>query len=279
MKSWTDLEPDRYRLLTRNYTPGRGGRSIKYVVIHHNAGVLSIDQIWEVWQTREASAHYQVTTAGEIGQLVNDSDTAWHAANLQRNQESIGIEHSNSAGAAADWPISEKTLEEGAHLVAAICRYYGLGRPQWGVNVRPHSETGQTSCPYHLSPNGKYGQSYIKRAQYWYDQIGSPTPVPTPAPTPSKETTVSDLTTKYFTDFITGYLGPQIKALQEIWQAVLGQHQSEYTTPAGERSQWKGTLIGFIKQLDRKQEDIHANMLPRIWDKLNDIETELKKEK
>lgn len=189
MKSWKDLEPDRYRLLTKNYTPGRGGRKIRYVVIHHNAGMLSIDQIWQVWQTREASAHYQVTIDGQIGQLVNDSDTAWHAANLTRNQESIGIEHANSGGAAADWPISEKTREEGAHLVAAICRYYGLGRPAWGVNVRPHSETGQTSCPYRLGPNGEYGKAYIARAQYWYDQMGSGT---TTSTTPVKETPVTD---------------------------------------------------------------------------------------
>lgn len=184
MKSWTDLEPDRYRLLTNNFTPGRGGHKIEMIVIHHNAGCLSIDQIWEVWQTREASAHYQVTQTGEIGQLVNDTDTAWHAADLDRNQRSIGIEHSNCGGADQDWPISEKTREEGAHLVAAICRYCGLGRPQWGVNVRPHSETGQTSCPYRLGPNGEYGQAYIARAQYWYDQMGHTTPAAPAAPAP-----------------------------------------------------------------------------------------------
>lgn len=184
MKSWTDLEPDRYRLLTNNFTPGRGGHKIEMVVIHHNAGCLSIDQIWEVWQTREASAHYQVTQTGEIGQLVNDSDTAWHAADLDRNRRSIGIEHSNCGGADQDWPISEKTREEGAHLVAAICRYYGLGRPQWGVNVRPHSETGQTSCPYRLGPTGEYGAAYIARAQYWYDQMGQSAPATPSTPAP-----------------------------------------------------------------------------------------------
>lgn len=179
MKSWTELEPDRYRLMNRHYTPGRAGHRIKMVVIHHNAGMLSIDQIWQVWQDREASAHYQVTATGEIGQLVNDTDTAWHAANLLRNQESIGIEHANIGGASADWPISEQTREEGAHLVAALCRYYSLGRPKWGTNVRPHSETGQTSCPYHLGPAGKYGDAYIKRAQYWYDRMTATPTTPT----------------------------------------------------------------------------------------------------
>lgn len=185
MKNWRTLDPDRIRLLTTHFTPYRAGHKIKCVVIHHNAGILDIDQIWQVWQTREASAHYQVCVDGTIGQLVYDEDTAWHAANLTRNQESIGVEHSNSTGGPG-WEISEKTREEGAHLVAAICVKYGLGRPAWGVNVFPHSDTGQTSCPLHLGPRGKYGASYISRAQYWYDQMTHPS-APAPAtPEPPK---------------------------------------------------------------------------------------------
>ena len=163
MKNWGTLEPDRVKLLNKHFTPGRGGKSIDKVVIHHNAGVLSIDQIWQVWQDRQASAHYQITTTGEIGQLVWDRDTAWHAANQHINQTSIGLEFSNSAGANADWPIADKTIEEGAHLVAAICKYYKLGRPQAGKNVRFHREFTGTSCPYHLAPGGKYqiGRAHV----------------------------------------------------------------------------------------------------------------------
>ena len=50
MKNWDTLEPDRVKLLNKHFTPGRGGKKIDKVVIHHNAGVLSIDQIWQVWQ-------------------------------------------------------------------------------------------------------------------------------------------------------------------------------------------------------------------------------------
>lgn len=57
MKNWDTLEPDRYRLMNKHYTKGRNGRSIDKIVIHHNAGILSIDDIWQVWQTRQASAH------------------------------------------------------------------------------------------------------------------------------------------------------------------------------------------------------------------------------
>ena len=42
-----------------------------------------------------------------------------------------------------------------------------------------------------------------------------------PAP-PKKENTPVALTQKYFTDFITGYLGPQFDAIQEIWRQLRG---------------------------------------------------------
>ena len=184
MKNWDTLEADRVKLLNKHFTPGRGGKKIDKVVIHHNAGVLSIDQIWQVWQDRAASAHYQITTSGEIGQLVWDGNTAWHAANQHINQTSIGLEFSNSAGANADWPIASKTIEEGAHLVAAICKYYKLGRPQAGKNVRFHREFTGTSCPYHLAPGGKYHATLMGRAQYWYDQMTGKAAKPVP---PKKE--------------------------------------------------------------------------------------------
>lgn len=194
MKNWETLEADVVKLMNKHYTPGRGGKKIDKVVIHHNAGVLSIDQIWQVWQDRAASAHYQIETGGRIGQLVWDGSTAWHSANQHINQTSIGLEFSNSAGANADWPIANKTIEEGAHLVAAICKYYKLGRPQAGKNVRFHREFTGTSCPYHLAPSGKYHATLMKRAQYWYDQMGKPAPTPT---VPKKEDTfMADFNTK-----------------------------------------------------------------------------------
>lgn len=169
MKDWKNLIADENRIIGKHYTPGRAGHTIDKVVIHHNAGVLSIADCYNTWQTRQASAHYQVETGGRIGQLVYDRDTAWHAANLLANQTSIGIEHANSGGPAQDWPVSEATRENGAHLVAAICLYYGLGRPQWMVNVFPHKRFGQTACPYHLAD--AYRDAYMRRAGEWYDAM------------------------------------------------------------------------------------------------------------
>lgn len=186
---WLNVEPDVYRLLNKHFTPGRGGRKIKYIVRHHNAGVLTIDGCWEVWQTREASAHYQVENSGRIGQLVNDSDTAWHAADLVRNQESIGIEHANCGGANQDWPISDLVIKQGARLAAALCLYYDLGRPEFGTNIRDHRETGQTSCPYHLARGGKYHGPWMAEAQRFYDELKAQkegrSPVAPPPPQPN----------------------------------------------------------------------------------------------
>ena len=60
MKNWATLEANETRLMTKHYTKGRSGRKSNKVIIHHNAGNLTIKSILDVWQTRQASAHYQV---------------------------------------------------------------------------------------------------------------------------------------------------------------------------------------------------------------------------
>lgn len=188
MKDWKTLQPDAFRLMQKHFTKGRGGRKVRHATIHHMGGIGDGEQCWRWWQTRPASAHYAISPTGHITQLVYDDDTAWANANTISNQETIAIEHSNSAGPGQDWPISEKTREEGAHLVAAICVYYKLGRPVSGKNVRFHNieSGGSTACPYHLRPGGKYHDSYMRRAQYWYDQMTKPAPKPSLKTAPKK---------------------------------------------------------------------------------------------
>ena len=185
MKSWENLEPDKYTLVgPHRYTKGRS-RPIDRIIIHHNAANnWTSEQVRDLWNnSREASAHYQVEANGVIGQLVNDFDTAWHAANADINARSIGIEHANISGPPR-WQISDKTVEEGAHLTAALCVGYKLGRPQWGKNVFGHSTYASTSCPHQLNPGGEDHARYMQRAQYWFDQMTNPNPAPAPAPTP-----------------------------------------------------------------------------------------------
>lgn len=238
MKNWETLEADVVKLMNKHYTPGRGGKKIDKVVIHHNAGVLSIDQIWQVWQDRAASAHYQIETGGRIGQLVWDGSTAWHAANQHINQTSIGLEFSNSAGANADWPIANKTIEEGAHLVAAICKYYKLGRPQAGKNVRFHREFTSTSCPHHLAPGGKYHATLMGRAQYWYDQMTGKAAAK-PAPAKKEGLSLSDVeelkqyidqkaaeNRKHLEAWLKGFVGPIGADVKDVRQQLTGSRDA-----------------------------------------------------
>ena len=77
-------------------------------------------------------------------------------------------------------PLSDKTLSEGAHLVAALCIKYRLGRPAWGSNVRMHQEFFPTACPGPLA--GAQHGAYIAAAQKYYDQMtgAAPASVDTP---------------------------------------------------------------------------------------------------
>lgn len=180
MKNWENIEADENLILTKHFTPGRAG-TINKIVLHHNAGNLTIRGCYNVWQDREASAHYQVQSDGRIGQLVWDKDTAWHAGDFNANATSIGIEHADCQ--ANPWKISDACLENGAHLVAALCKYYKLGRPTWMKNVFPHNHFSATECPASIA--GSQNAAYMKRAQEWYDAMmkGSSAPA---APKPSK---------------------------------------------------------------------------------------------
>lgn len=167
---YRNLKADVELYISKHYTPGRRGRRIEFVGIHHTAAVgLTVRSCYSVWQTRPASAHYLVQTDGVIGQLVHDRDTAWALGDFDANCRSINIEHADSRS--APWTVSESCLDSGAHLVAALCLAYGLGRPVWGRNVRPHNQFMATACPGELA--GSQRDAYIARAQRYYDMMAA----------------------------------------------------------------------------------------------------------
>ena len=177
VKNYWTLEPDVVCLVGQHrFAKGRGGKTPLYMVLHHNAGVNTTEGLRDFWNNaRAASAHYQIESSGRIGQLVWDRDTAYHAANFKVNQESIGVEVSNSGYADKDWPISDEALEESAHWSAALHVFYKWGRPEWGETINPHEKYANTSCPYHLRKGGKYHNRWMERVWYWYDvMLGVP---------------------------------------------------------------------------------------------------------
>lgn len=181
MKNWDTLEADKNLILDKHFTGGRNGCKIDKVILHHNGGNLSGEGCYQVWQTREASAHYQVDANGGVTQLVWDSDTAWHAGNYQANCTSIGIEHADIS--TNPWKISDATLDNGAHLTAAVCKHYGLGRPQYGKNVFFHKDFSATECPASIA--GSQRDAYMRRAQEWYDKMTGTKPTASTSTKPS----------------------------------------------------------------------------------------------
>lgn len=237
MKDWATLQPDVVKLLDKHFTRGRAGAGVEFIVLHHLAGIGTTEEVWGWWQTREASAHYIVETSGRIGQTVWDRDTAWANADAWANQRSITIEHSNTQiGDDTGWPIADITLEEGAHLVAAVCLYYNLGRPNWGTNVRGHSDFFATSCPKQLAPGGWYHEIYMQRAGEWYDVMtgaSNKTEVNMESTEYQRLTTFitaeADRVINHMSDFVTGFVGPigsDVKDIRE--QLTGGRNAGEY---------------------------------------------------
>ena len=159
-----------------HYTKGRGGNAIEYIVLHHNGGFNTLGNIVGTFNSRGVSAHYQVDQSGQVGQYVYDADTAYHAGNWNANQRSIGIEHANNS--VDPYTISDATLDGGAHLVAALCIKYGLGRPEYGSNVYPHKHFSSTDCPGSLGDDGSQRDTYMSQAQAYYDSMATGTAAP-----------------------------------------------------------------------------------------------------
>jgi hypothetical protein len=126
---------------TPNYTAGRGGNTIKKIVIHHMVGTIEgADKTFQD-TVRQTSAHYGVARDGRTWQWVAESSTAWHAGSFTVNQQSIGIEHEDLAHD----DFTETLYQTSARLIAEICNRYGL--PINANTIIPHRSIVATQCP------------------------------------------------------------------------------------------------------------------------------------
>lgn len=116
----------------RNFNVGRGGNSIKYIVMHYT-GVATDSAVnnatYFARERLDTSAHYFVDST-DIYQSVEDSDTAWHCGknygsnNLFgkcTNKNSIGIEMCSSKGT-----ITTATVNQAVLLVKYLMERYNV---------------------------------------------------------------------------------------------------------------------------------------------------------
>lgn len=182
--NWERLEFDEM-ILGKHITSPRQ-QKIAFVIVHHMTVVgtgtgSANDACYNIWQTRQASAHYGVD-GPDVTQFVWDNDAAWATGDYVGNNAGISIEHANSQ-AAPGWQVSGETWTNGAKLAAYLHKAYGLGRPTSNGNgsagtLRMHRSFFATECP------GPYIQSiwssYVAHAQKVYDQIMGGAPAPKP---------------------------------------------------------------------------------------------------
>lgn len=250
MKDYLKVLPDKVKLLQKHFTPGRGGYQIEYIVRHHLAGIGTTEDVWQWWQTRQASAHYVVETTGIVGQIVWDNDTAWANADSIANRKSLTIEHSNISGAPA-WSITNETIMEGARLAAALCLFYGLGRPVFGRNIRDHRDFFATSCPHNLAFGQKYHDAWMKEAQRFYDVLLNPTIIEhEDVLAIEEENILSALTPSEQREVLDG-----IRLLKKALIAPLPS--------LVEGSAYAADVGTYVRQVDRKVEELHVEYAGR----------------
>ncbi|WP_282138574.1 N-acetylmuramoyl-L-alanine amidase [Rossellomorea aquimaris] len=101
-------------------------QEIKYIVLHDTE--ISYDLTKTVFQREwtQASAHYVIRSSdGDITQMVDNKDVAWHAGNWYFNSKSIGIEHEGIAIEGAAW-YNEQLYHASARLVKHLSKKFNI---------------------------------------------------------------------------------------------------------------------------------------------------------
>ena len=138
---WNPASTSNYANASRS-----SGTQIKYIVIHTVQGSYSSCISWFKNPSAKVSAHYVVRSSdGQITQMVDDSDVAWHDACFNTN--SIGIEHEGFIADPGRW-YSDAMYRQSARLVAWLADRYGI--PKDRAHILGHGDA--PDCSDHTDP-------------------------------------------------------------------------------------------------------------------------------
>lgn len=187
---------------TRNYTKGRGGNPVQYIVVHYTAGAQTAEGAARancVYFGREsvgASAHYFVDDGYTIWQSVPEEDTAWHAGNWAINQRSVGVEVC-TAGA-----YTEAEIDRLAWLVRMLMDRYGVPASR----VIRHYDANGKRCPAHYVDAARWASLHARIT-------GGSAPAASggKAPAPAASGSIADVQ-RWAGSAADGIFGPKTKA-------------------------------------------------------------------
>lgn len=131
------------------HSKGRKGHKVTAIVVHHNAGNLSLKQAQNIFQSRKSSAHYDIDVNGAIAQYVDEDDRSWCTSGEDPDLRTITIELANDKTGGV-WHISDKTMQACVYLCTDICKRYGISKLYYdgkrGTLLR-HCDYAPTACP------------------------------------------------------------------------------------------------------------------------------------
>ena len=139
-----------YKRLIGNCS-SRQGNKIDRIVIHHCAGVLSLETLGNVLLSRKGSCTYGIGSDGRIGQYVDESMRPWTTSSWEIDKRAITIEVSNSENGGS-WPVSDYVMRRLIELVTDICKRNGIKKLYFdgtkaGSNLHMHKWYAATACP------------------------------------------------------------------------------------------------------------------------------------
>lgn len=137
------------------------------VTLHHNGGRLSHGGVLSVWQTRPASAHFNIDGPGTCAQYVKANEYAWATGSTPGNEQSISIEMCNET-VGPEWRVGEATWRGAARLAGWLFARVIGERPNTN-NLVPHGYWSSTACPGPFI-NGNWN-AVLSTAQQWYDRF------------------------------------------------------------------------------------------------------------
>lgn len=122
----------------------RNGTKIDHIIVHNTDSTF--DSAINTFKSTDSqvSAHYIINRNGQIVQMVEDSNRAWHAGDGIMNSRSIGIEHvadENNKG------LTSEQEKASIDLIKSLMSDYAISLD----NVKPHRDVstmkGGTDCP------------------------------------------------------------------------------------------------------------------------------------
>lgn len=173
------------------YSKGRP-KPITDIVFHSMAGSYSGTISWFRNPASQASAHYLVSSTGEVRQMVRDEDMAWHAGIFDAgrpparllpnpNYGSIGIELEDKAQDAA-YRYPQPQIDAAIALATHLCDKWGI--PKDGNYFWDHKYLNPSR---RHDPVGNWDLNWIKAG------VNPPPPAPTPPPIPEWRLNLVDI--------------------------------------------------------------------------------------